>query len=224
MIHPVNLCPICGSLAAGAMQPCESCRKEMLYYCLAEDAIESCIFCSMDLAGADNPCCHCRDISERVINRTIAIGPWMGALREWLSQLKYAGDARLAEWLSACLFEIWSLHWPGIPIVPIPPRRGKIKREGRDAVRLLALHLEWRGTPIMELLRRTDKLPQKTLNRQERLENSNMKFVYVGKRNPPNECVLLDDVSTTGATLSRCAEILRDYGVKKVSALVVCRD
>lgn len=185
--------------------------------------MEFCCYCAMDLAGSDNPCCRCREHKEHDLQRVIALGPWMGALREWLSQLKYGGDARMARWPASRLFEIWQKNWPCVPIIPVPPRRGKIRKEGPDAVQLLGEELKRRSVPICKALRRLDRLPQKALKRHERLERRDLRIVVKGG-NLPAECVLLDDVMTTGATLSFCARVLCQHGVKNISAIVVCRD
>jgi predicted amidophosphoribosyltransferase len=44
---------------------------------------------------------------------------------------------------------------------------------------------------------------------------------FVGKVDPaPRNAILVDDVFTTGATLSRCAELLKAHGTEEVGALV----
>ena len=43
-------------------------------------------------------------------------------------------------------------------------------------------------------------------------------------REPPDRVVLLDDVLTTGATLSECARVLKAGGTERVDAVVLAAD
>jgi predicted amidophosphoribosyltransferase len=75
------------------------------------------------------------------------------------------------------------------------------------------------------LFRNKMTAPQADLaERQERLGNVANIFTL----NPMHAVagrtvVLVDDICTTGATLSECARVLKSAGVKKVIALVVAR-
>ncbi len=47
--------------------------------------------------------------------------------------------------------------------------------------------------------------------------------VYAPRGPVAGKIFLMDDVFTTGATLSKCAEVLRKEGAGKVQALTLCR-
>jgi len=153
------------------------------------------------------------------------MGSWSGPLREWLSALKYGGDARMAFWLSEKLIEIYKGCWVGIPVVPVPPRRMRVFHSGIDTVNKIACWMEKRGIRILRLLKRRGSQTQKSLNRLERLQASALKYELKPKvRIAYSEVVVLDDVSTTGATLNTCARVLKSAGIKRVYGLTVCRD
>lgn len=220
MIRSENVCPACGNFSPAPFLPCSDCKPFLEY----QAGYETCSICAGDLAGADNPCPDCRDLGIIPLNRLKSLGPWMGPLREWLSLLKYGGDTRSVDWIALQLVEIWNTHFSGIPIVPVPPRRGKIHREGRYTVYLMANALKQKGLPVQHLLIRKDKTPQKTLSRDDRLKGQRLNYKMKRGRMLRGKYVLLDDVSTTRATLSKCATILKNAGADEVFAMVVCRD
>ena len=149
-------CPICGEICKQSFNPCTRCSDAMIPGLNLADHYQPCSRCSSDLAGSDDPCFQCRSSpGSRDLLCIAALGPWMGPMREWISLLKYGGDSRLARWLGSQLFELLSVKWPGLPVVPFPPRKGKLRREGRDAVRLLGKELEKRGVAVLSVLRRT---------------------------------------------------------------------
>ena len=212
-------CPVCNHPAAAYMTPCFNCNNMMFH-----NQFETCSLCAADLAGSDNPCLTCRN-STIPVDGLKALGGWHGPLREWLSELKYGGDIRLADWLSEQLFKLWFNGWKGIPIVPVPPRTGRLFHNGLDPVGLIAKGLETRGVPVNKLLRRIGNQTQKSLSRSERLNESSLKYVIkVHSRIDMKEYVLLDDVSTTGATLNVCARTLKSAGAERVYGVVVCKD
>ena len=77
---------------------------------------------------------------------------------------------------------------------------------------------------VLKILERTGEGEQKKLSKQERL--GTQEVAYRLKENVsqiPESVILLDDVVTTGATLEKCAGILKENGVKKVTAIALFR-
>lgn len=111
----------------------------------------------------------------------------------------------------------------GIPlyhaIVPVPPREHRPGLPGMP--RLLARRLGMvLGLPVLEVLHTTRTIrPQKQLSREERLLNTRDAYAcgagtdLAGKR-----ILLVDDVITTGATVSACGMALLKAGAADVFA------
>jgi competence protein ComFC len=184
----------------------------------------SCSICAADLAGADDPCPNCRD-GDTSIDGVTALGYWSGPLREWLSGLKYGGDSRLSYWLAECLVSIWKNTYPGLTVVPVPPRRAKLHFGGCDPVGLIVRRMGVSSVPVGRYLKRRGNKAQKNMTREERLEGSALNYyVKKGHGHIPRDLVLLDDVMTTGTTLRSCAAVLKERGAVHVYGMVVCRD
>ena len=65
------------------------------------------------------------------------------------------------------------------------------------------------------------KKPQANLKKTERIKNINQAFAWQDTRLNNQNIILIDDVTTTGATLNECAKILKANGANKVWGLVL---
>jgi len=212
-------CPVCHNRVGEFMEPCASCREKML-----QVNQKQCRLCARNLAGSDDPCPDCRNRST-CIDGMLALGSWQGPLREWLSELKYGGDSRMAGWLSEELSVIYRRHWDGLPLIPVPPRFKRLFENGIDPVGLLASGMKKLNVPVENLLYRRGRGTQKTLSRKDRIAGGHLKYRLKGRKVINDGAyVILDDISTTGATLNVCAEILKEAGASEVYGLVVCKD
>ena len=111
-------------------------------------------------------------------------------------------------------------------IVPVPLHWRRLFKRKFNQSAELAWHLsKISGTPcIPDLLVRDRSTPtQDGLTREERHENQCGVFAVHKRRKLPKKIVLVDDVMTTGATLSACAETLRAAGAERIDALVLAR-
>jgi ComF family protein len=112
-------------------------------------------------------------------------------------------------------------------VVPVPLHPARLAERGYNQAALLgAAAASELGAPLAATaLRRTRHTPQQArLDRARRLENVARAFqVRDPGRVRGRRVVLVDDVTTTGATLAACAEALRAAGAASVQALVVAR-
>jgi ComF family protein len=108
-------------------------------------------------------------------------------------------------------------------VIPVPLHRSRQRQRGFNQAADLA---RWMGPPVVFALRRTRATaPQAALPAGQRHRNVRRAFrvTRAGRRLAGAVVVLVDDVSTTGATLTACAEALKAEGVAEVRALTAAR-
>jgi ComF family protein len=148
-------------------------------------------------------------------------------VQEALHKLKYRGDVGLGEALSNQLAGfVQALDWSIDLIIPVPLGRRRIIERGYNQVGLiaypLALALGVSFAP-RALMRRVETRSQVGLTRSERRKNVRGAFVANATRVIDKNVLLVDDVATTGSTLSSGAEALIVAGAREVYALTVAR-
>lgn len=114
----------------------------------------------------------------------------------------------------------------GTPVLcPVPLHWLRRFQRGFNQSELLArvVSREW-GLAVLPLLKRRRWTgSQMKRNRADRLTAMDGAFRCT-RDHPPPYVVLIDDLSTTGTTLDRCAQTLKASGVQRVDAWVVAHD
>lgn len=155
-----------------------------------------------------------------------SVGPHQGALRKAVHQLKYEGVRVLAEPMAALMAELPLPVAVGVDcMMPVPLFPGRQRFRGYNQSRLLAERLgERMGIAVeaagLRRLRNTPSqvglgIPERRLNVQGAFQAESMP---AGLR-----VVLVDDVCTSGATLSACAAALGQQGARVVFAVTFTR-
>jgi predicted amidophosphoribosyltransferase len=168
--------------------------------------------------------------------------PFSGVVRQALHAIKYKGERRLAGPLGGAVARRWARAGAGGNlVVHVPVHAARARRRGYDQARLIAAvaarDLDLPHASILERHRET--IAQFDLDRRQRSTNVRGAFRLVGhSRGAPagglsaaqpqvlasRWVLLVDDVMTTGATLSACAAVLLEAGAIGVSAITVARE
>jgi ComF family protein len=153
-----------------------------------------------------------------------------GPTRAAIHALKYRGERRLVGPLATALAERWRRAGVGGELLTWVPVHATRRRErGFDQAELLARAMAASlGLPVQPCLARQRRTAaQHSLGQVERAGNLAGVFgVPEALRSQVRDrwLIVVDDVLTTGATLSGCAMALSDAGVLAVSAITVARD
>jgi len=136
-----------------------------------------------------------------------------------MRQLKFGGIKRLAAPLAELMLPVVPTEWFGRPVIPVPSHRASVARRGYSPVRLVAQELAARiGSVERPLLCKSRGREQKSLSYAGRLAAVDGRF-WLSTARPPLSALIVDDVFTTGATLSECARVLKSAGCLSVGCV-----
>lgn len=149
--------------------------------------------------------------------------------------LKYQRDLRLVRWLAPQLAETMAgvlkaeeqaQKAQAICITWIPAAAKNRRRRGYDQAELLARAVaQIADLPCRKLLKRARDLPQGDRSLKGRLQGPSLapagNLLASGSPSIPQSVFLVDDVVTTGSSLRRAAEALRQAGIPRIGAIAV---
>ena len=150
-------------------------------------------------------------------------------MRQAIHQLKYRNLRALAIPLSRLLNDYLSTNpVRGEVLVPVPLHQKRVRERGYNQSSLLAQELgKLTKLPVVDncLIRQHHALPQvRTSTMDERWHNVANAFSCCDHRLRYKQVLLIDDVSTSGATLDSCAAVLKAAGATSVWGLVLSRE
>ena len=168
-------------------------------------------------------CPRCRR-AFRFVDRGRAIGAYDGALRGIIHAFKYEGRRSLACPLGALMRRRGADVLEGAACaVPVPLHHTRRRHRGFNQAADLARHI---GMPAVAALRRV-RATQSQIGLPAARRHRNVRDAFAVTRHAAalagSIVVLIDDVSTTGATLEACARALKESGVGEVRALTAAR-
>lgn len=202
-----------------------------------------CAACSRQFTAADSPLClRCglvfksRFGEDRVCGECLAAekpfgmarsaGVYDQAMMAVIHAYKYGARIELARPFSQMLKAVFQHHWPkgSIDLVlPVPLHPQRLRSRGFNQAYLMVR--SWGKIVARDVLRRRQVTPPQTgLGRKERFANVRGAFTVADPRAVEGRRLLLvDDVYTTGATVSECAGVLKKSGALRVDVLTVAR-
>jgi competence protein ComFC len=221
------LCVVCSSDVDGREYLCEDCRDRA-----PRIAPPFCAKCSEPFFGAITQTFSCANCEHRILHFDAAVAAYRsrGLVRKLVHEFKYGRHRHLRHPLAGWLREAMSdprLHGRHFDlIVPVPLHPTRERERGFNQATLLAeLLARQAAVPLCGALERIRyTITQTAYDRAERMENLRDAFRLRKKVNVRQLHVLLiDDVLTTGSTLSECARVLKEAGAISVYAATAAR-
>ena len=150
-----------------------------------------------------------------------------GKVREAILRLKFKGGAAAAEPLGALVAQCAAEHLSGEfdTVTWVPVSRKRRRQRGYDQAELLARGAcrIWGVKPVA-LLRKVQDNPAQSGLKEDAARRANVLGVYElrpGADVTGRHVLLIDDVCTTGATLTECIRVLREAGASSVACAAV---
>lgn len=212
----VHCCVFCGG---GDEQVCPKCISGLLH-----PELGRCMGCGKLISKEKTNCLDCAaGIGPKYLDQVTAWGHYTGELRGFIQKVKFeAHPIRILE--IARPFANWAISkLPAVDgVVAVPMHASRLVERGFNQAEVLASALHWElGLPIIEGVERIEPTSsQISLSRQDRLHNLKDAFAVRKPRAIAGRSVwLVDDVTTTGATLEAVAKVLRGSGIKAIYGL-----
>jgi ComF family protein len=149
---------------------------------------------------------------------------YAGVGKEIVHTLKYRGYTRVVERLAVPqMLGVLDATDRFDAVVPVPLHRSRLWRRGFNQAELLAggvarkINAPVSGT-LQVVRRMRDQVELTTAGRR-----ANVAGAFRARSRVRGRVLLVDDVFTTGATMSECAEALVRAGAREVHALSLCR-
>ena len=195
---------------------CERCRADFVYrkqqHCPACDVTT--VYgarCSRhydhELDGIVSPCWYARGSVKRLVKQ------WKyGYVREAEKDI----ELLVSRWLELNE-QLPSDKWT---IVPVPLHPIRYRQRGFDQAKLLATMLGYElGAPVgLDLLHRTKYMFKAQAKLKDSVQRQERSFegVFEVTGSVPRSIILVDDVYTTGSTMSAAAKTLRAHGAERI--------
>jgi ComF family protein len=220
-------CVICSADVAASKYLCGECEPKLV-------RIEPpfCSKCSEPFPGAITNPFDCANCAHRTLYFENAVSAFRsgGIVRRVILDFKYGRQIHLrhlvASWLFAALEDdrLRAREFDLIIPVPLHPARERERGFNQAALlaELLSAHMSIQARPVLERIRYTTT--QTAFDRAERMENLRGAF-RLRKNTDVRQLriLLIDDVLTTGSTLSECTRVLRRGGARSVHAATAAR-
>lgn len=211
--------PNCGGCGKLGLRWCDTCQKSV--------QVLNGVLCEVCGLPQEKPglCRAC--LADRPHFHSLrAWAVFEGPLQPAMHKLKYRRDLSLGDALAAAMLSfVRDLNWNMDLVTPIPLGKQRMRERGYNQVAMiakpLAMGLDLNYSPDV-LLRQKETRTQVGLSREERRRNVQGVF-RAGTGVTGKAVLIMDDVSTTGSTLSSAAEALYAAGAKDVRALTVAR-
>ncbi|HKA66295.1 MAG TPA: phosphoribosyltransferase family protein [Solirubrobacterales bacterium] len=200
------------AVAAGIVPPlCAACGRS----CRPEAIV--CTRCGRRLAAAE----PLLGKGPPGLDRAWSSAPHEGVARNLVAALKFRRLLPVAGLMADRIQWLAPAHMLSGAIVPVPPAPSRLRRRGFDPAGELAAALAERlGSPLEHCLSRRGGRRQVGRRRADRIGQPPQVHTT---GTAPRSVVLVDDVLTTGATLTACTQALRAAGAARVVAVTFAR-
>jgi competence protein ComFC len=212
--------PTCGGCTKRGIRWCTECQSSV-----RKLSAPLCPLCG-ESQRFDGLCLQCRT-QPHVYTALRSWARFEGSLRNAIHRLKYKGELRLGEALAKPLIEYFrELNWQVELVVPVPLGVARQAQRGYNQAALIARPVALsEGLTYQPAAIRKIKFTrtQVGLSRAERLINVAQAFQAESRIVAQKRILLIDDVTTSGATIDACARAMLEADAAEVYGLTLAR-
>lgn len=223
------LCSACGAPLSTARDKllCSHCLEQLEYL-----SSPLCLFCGAGLSrdgGEEDRCCQECLLDRPLFDTARSLVYYQDPARTLLRRLKFRADNRAVSGLRSIISGSGSWYEDGEYdlIVPVPLYRTRLKKRGINQALVLARLLFPDKSDKIDptvLLKVKNSVAQTDLSGAERRKNLKGAFAVSRKRDLGGTHIcLVDDIFTTGTTVSACSLVLKKNGADTVHVLTFSR-
>lgn len=211
------LCIYCGRFSDALL--CPVCADELHKQGYASRYQSRCPICGRPIQDSSYPCPFC-------LKGFQAYGSYTGIVSDLLSQFK-AGEEKVLAKIIAPLYMHMLAKMEKPLLIPIPASRKGFSNRGYDQMLLICRLLKKEeGYPFLRLFVQKGEGQSKFLSLEERQQRHTLSLLPLDKtvaqyRENGYSFVLLDDICTTGSTITTCVSLLFARYELSVSSLVI---
>lgn len=221
-------CPACGLIVARQGDMCGACWSGLRF--IAQPRCDRCAI-PVPQAPPGTVLCPACITEPPAFDRARAALRYDGPARAMILAMKHRGRMQatgaFGTWMAACAGDLLA---EADALVPVPLHRWRLVKRGFNQSALLARVVGRRAdVPVLldALVRARATRSQQGLSAAQRADNiTAAAFAVPARRGAAvagRKLVLVDDVLTTGTTLSACARTLKRAGAATVDVLVLAR-
>ncbi len=198
------------------IQPCYFCGSTKSDKLICENCLKKINYLPVSVFRRENNC------------NIYAVTLYNGIIKNLIISLKYKNKKRLAKIQAEIMYNYWkklNLKEDYI-IIPVPIHKSRLKERHYNHMDLVAKNfskLSGYKAVCNFLLRITDTKKQYKLHKQDRINNIKNAFnINKSKRiELSKNLLILDDITSSGATINEIIRILNLNGYKKITALTL---
>ncbi|MBP7710641.1 MAG: ComF family protein [Rickettsiales bacterium] len=220
-------CLACEKIISADGLFCADCWPKLQF--ISEPKCAICAY-PFEFQGLSLLCAKCLT-KKPSFDKSVAIFRYNHVIRKIISSLKYRDQTFVAKKFARLLFDKAKNEIAACDlIIPVPLHVKRLRKRKFNQAILLAKNLlkfAPKKTFYPDFLIRTKHTkPQVELKKKDRENNLKNVFEVNEKYRETvrgKKIILIDDVTTTGATLENCAKVLKKCGAKEVVVLVVAK-
>ena len=214
-------CVLCGD-SSGSNSICDACKDDLPL------TGPHCRTCGLPLAVPEDKTCGRCIQKLPLFTRTVSPVQYRFPVDRLIQAFKFKRQAVAGRVLSHLLCEYIIQHDIPRPdvLIPVPLHPWRMFRRGyNQAYELAAFTGRVLDIPLLaaSLRRGRNTAAQSGLSRKQRRKNVRGAFYWQGLITSAPHVAIIDDVMTTGTTLTECARIVKKAGAKRVDVWVAAR-